>query len=119
MGLTSTNSAGTSPQQRLLALERANRVRVARAGIKRRVRGGEVKAAETILRSSQDTDTMTVTELLLSQRGWGPARSAKILGAVSLSERKTLGSLTQRQRLMLAAVLDIGKSEEHVVPGPG
>ena len=62
-------------------------------------------AAEAILRGSRDTDTMTVTELLLSQRGWGPRRAAKMLRSVSLSESKTLGSLTERQRLTLAAVL--------------
>jgi hypothetical protein len=104
-------SAGTSPQQRLLALDRANHVRVARAEVKRQLRGGEVKAAETILRNSHDTDTMTVTEVLSSQRGWGPTRAARILGSVSLSEGKTLGSLTERQRRMLAAVLSIGGSK--------
>jgi hypothetical protein len=112
-----TNYVGTSSQQRLLALERANHIRVARAGIKRQVRGGEVKAAETILLGSHDTDTMTVTELLLSQRGWGPTRAANILRSVSLSERKTLGSLTERQRLMLASVLSIGESKERAAPG--
>jgi hypothetical protein len=109
-GLMSTDRAGTPPQQRRLALERANRVRVVRAELKRQLHGGEVKAAETILRSSHDTDTMTVADLLSSQRGWGPARAAKILRSVSLSERKTLGSLTERQRLTLAALLRIGES---------
>jgi hypothetical protein len=117
MGLTSTNRAGTSPQQRRLALDRANHVRVARAQLKRKLRDGEVKAAETILRGSHDTDTMTVTELLSSQRGWGPTRAAKMLRSVLLSERKTLGSLTERQRLMLAAVLSIGDSKGRPVPG--
>jgi len=100
-----TSRPGASPQQRALALERANHVRLARAVLKRRLRAGEVVAAEAILRSSRDTDTMTVTELLLSQRGWGPTRSAKVLRSVSLSEGKTLGSLTERQRVTLAAVL--------------
>ena len=100
-----TSRSGASPQQRALALERANHVRLARAVLKRRLRAGEVVAAEAILRGSRDTDTMTVTELLLSQRGWGPRRAAKMLRSVSLSESKTLGSLTERQRLTLAAVL--------------
>ncbi len=103
----STNHAGRSPQQQRLALERANHVRVARAELKRKLRDGEVKAAETILRCSHANDTMTVTELLSSQHGWGPARAAKILRSVSVSERKTLGSLTERQRLTLAAVLNM------------
>src|SRR5437588_1363643 len=101
----STNRPGGAIRQRLLALERANHVRLTRATLKRRLRSGEVAAADAILRSSRDTETMTIAELLLSQRGWGPARSAKMLRSVSLSEKKTLGSLTERQRLMLAAVL--------------
>jgi hypothetical protein len=103
----STNVAGNFPSQRRRALERANHVRGARAELKRRVREGEVSAVETIMRGSHDTDTMTVSELLSSQRGWGPSRVARILRSVAVSERKTLGSLTHRQRLMLAAVLSI------------
>jgi hypothetical protein len=106
---------GTPPQQRRLALARANHVRIARATLKRRLRTGEVAAAETILCSSRDTDTMTVTELLLSQRGWGPKRSSIILRSVSLSESKTLGSLTERQRLALAEVLGSRESKERTV----
>jgi hypothetical protein len=94
-----------SAPQRLHSLERADHVRLARADLKRRLRSGEVAAAETILRCSRDTASMTVGELLRSQRGWGPRRSALMLRSVSVSEGKTLGSLTERQRVMLAAVL--------------
>jgi hypothetical protein len=107
---------GVSPRQRLLALERANHVRNARATLKRRLRAGEVAAAEAILRGSRDTDTMTIAELLLSQRGWGPRRSTKMLRSVSLSEKKTLGSLTERQRVMLAAVLSSREHKERPIP---
>ena len=101
-----TNSADAAPDsQRLVALKRANRVRVTRAQLKRRLRSGEMGAAEVILCCSRDTDTMTVGELLVSQHGWGPARSSTLLRSVSLSEAKTLGSLTERQRMILAAVL--------------
>ena len=58
---------------------------------------------------------MTVAELLLSQRGWGPTRSAKMLRSVSLSEKKTLGSLTERQRVMLAAVLGGRENKEGTI----
>ena len=111
----STDRPDGSAHQRLLALERANRVRLTRAALKRRLRTGEVAAADAILRSSRDTDTMTVAELLLSQRGWGPARSAKMLRSVSLSEKKTLGSLTERQRVMLAAVLSGPENKERTI----
>lgn len=93
-------------QQRFLALARANRIRAARAELKRRLRSGEMAAAEVVLRRSRDTDTMTIGTVLLSQPGWGPRRSSTMLRSVSLPETKMLGSLTERQRLMLAAVLD-------------
>jgi hypothetical protein len=50
-----------------------------RATLKRRLRACEVAAADAILRNSRHTDTMTVAEPLLSQRGSGPTRSAKML----------------------------------------
>jgi hypothetical protein len=112
----STSRAGTQADQQLLALERANHIRTTRAELKRQLRAGQIKAAQVILRSSRDTHTMTVTELLSSQRGWGPARSRKILLSVSLSERKTLGSLTERQRLTLAGVLSIAENNGRTVP---
>lgn len=105
IGFVNSSSEPVYVQQRLRALERATRVRVARAELKRRLRCGEVAAAEAILRGSRDTDTMTVADVLLSQPAWGPTRCLRMLRSVSLPERKTIGSLTQRQRVMLAAVL--------------
>jgi hypothetical protein len=110
-----TRHVGTPAQHHLLALERANHVRSARAELKRQLRAGEVNAAEAILRGSHDTDTMTVTELLSSQRGWGPVRSTKLLVSVSLSQRKTLGSLTERQRVTLAGLLSIAEIKARTV----
>jgi hypothetical protein len=94
-----------SEPRRLLALEHANRIRGIRAELKRRLRSGEIAAGEVVLRCSRDTDTMTVGALLQSQPGWGPRRSSTTLRSVSLLETKTLGSLTERQRVMLASVL--------------
>jgi hypothetical protein len=103
------NGAGRS-QPRLRALARANQVRAARARLKARLRSGEIAAADTILCGSRDTDTMTVSELLLSQPGWGPTRATRMLRSVLVSETKTLGSLTERQRVTLAAILTSHRS---------
>ena len=111
----SSERPDASTHQRRVALARANRVRVARATLKRRLRAGELAAADAILHSSRDTDTMTVAEVLLSQRGWGPTRSAKILRSVSLSEKKTLGSLTERQRATLAEVLSSPQNKHGMI----
>jgi hypothetical protein len=102
-------------RQRLLALERANRVRVAQAELKRQLRSGEMAAAEVVLRCPRDAETMTVGAVLVSQPGWGPTRCATLLRALCLSDRKTLGALTERQRVMLAAVL--GRDADHPQSG--
>jgi hypothetical protein len=46
--------------QHLQALERANAVRLARADLKRRIAVGNVSAAEVILRSPWEAESMTV-----------------------------------------------------------
>jgi hypothetical protein len=48
---------------------------------------------------------MTVADLLLSQRRWGHARCRTFLAGVPMSETKTVGSMTQRQRHALHEML--------------
>jgi hypothetical protein len=87
------------------ALERANKVRLARAELKRRVAGGEVDVAEVILDCPWEADSMAVADLLMSQRRWGHTRCRKFLAQIPMSEQKTIGSMTERQRRTLAAML--------------
>ena len=90
------------PQQHMQALERANAVRLARAVLKRRVADGAVAAADVILESPWEADSMTVSDLLMSQRRWGSTRCRRFLQTVPMSEHKTIGSMTDRQRAALA-----------------
>ena len=92
-------------EQRRAALARANKLRVARAGLKRRIAAGEVSAADVILRSSWELDGMHIGKFLMSQRGWGRERCRGLLVATEIKENKTIGSMTDRQRRMLAAAL--------------
>src|ERR1700730_12754508 len=91
--------------QYMRALERANEVRLARAELKRRVAHGELSAADVILQSPWEAETRAVADLLMSQRRWGHTRCRKFLTAIPMSENKTLGSMTERQRRTLAAML--------------
>jgi hypothetical protein len=102
MGTTDTI---TAEPHRLRALEQANRVRLARAELKRRVRAGALSAAEVILSCPWQARTMSVSELLVSQRSWGRIRSRRLLLSLQIPENKQVGTLTERQRLGLAAVL--------------
>jgi hypothetical protein len=87
------------------ALARANEVRLARATVKRLIAAGKLSAAEVLFSQSSEIQTMAVGDLLMSQRSWGHARCRGLLGAVPLSEAKTVGSMTDRQRSLLAALL--------------
>jgi hypothetical protein len=91
-------------------LERANRVRSARAGLKRRIAAGELTAAEVILSARWEIETMPIAEVLGSQRHWGENRSRGFLARLGLCERKTIGSMTARQRIASAAVLTRGQA---------
>jgi hypothetical protein len=99
-------SPGPEGPQHLQALQRANAVRLARAELKRRVADGDVTAAEVILGSPWEADSMTVSDLLTSQRRWGSTRCRKFLQCLSIPENKTIGSMTDRQRRVLAALLN-------------
>jgi hypothetical protein len=93
--------------QRLRALERANAVRLARAELKRRIAEGDASAAEVILEPPDEALSWAIGELLMSQRRWGTTRCRKFLARYHITETKTLGALTDRQRRLLAEELEI------------
>lgn len=95
----------THAPQHLRALAKANEVRLARAGLKRRVSDGELTVADVILDMPPEADTMPVLDLLMSQRRWGLTRCRKFLRDAGMPENKTVGSMTMRQRDAVAAML--------------
>ena len=48
---------------------------------------------------------MCVAELLMSQHRWGHTRARRFLAGVPMTETKTIGSMTERQRQSLADML--------------
>jgi hypothetical protein len=91
--------------QHMRALERANKVRLARAQLKRAIALGEIDVADVLIRCPWEADSMAVADLLMSQRRWGQTRCRKCLAQVPVSEKKTIGSMTERQRQTLASLL--------------
>ena len=79
------------------------------AELKRRVAEGGVSAAEVILSSPWEAESMSVSDLLTSQRRWGSTRCRKFLQCVPIPENKPIGTLTDRQRRALAQLLDDGE----------
>jgi hypothetical protein len=100
------NSADVgAEQQHLRALEYANRVRLARARMKRKIAAGELSAADVVITCPWQAHSMSVSDLLMSQKRWGRTRCRRLLVSLGVPENKQIGTLTERQRVALAAVL--------------
>ena len=97
-------TAGAAPQH-LRALERANRIRLARAELKRRIGAGKLTVAEVLRDPPPEVGSMSISELLMSQRRWGRARCRRLLVSLGVPENKRIGTLTDRQRGALHQLL--------------
>jgi hypothetical protein len=98
--------------QHMRALQQANRVRLARAELKRQVTDGETSVADVVLECPWEAESMAIADLLMSQHRWGRTRCRRFLASIPMSETKTVGSMTERQRRALAGRLrgDIGEA---------
>lgn len=105
----------TQPQH-LAALQRANAHRFARAELRRRVRDGELDLAELLRGDHDDLEVEVsagtvrafdaigktkVADLVLWERNFGPARSARVTRHAGITARARLIDLTPRQRGVL------------------
>ena len=108
MEAASTLAPAVMPQH-MQALAHANRVRLARASLKRDIASGAVDAAEIVRQCPWEVRSMTVGELLRSQRRWGRTRARKFLISIAVNENRELARLTSRQRGLLAAELEAKK----------
>src|SRR5215204_6173059 len=100
------SATATAPAaQHMRALAQANRVRLARAELKRQVAEGETSVADVVLSCPWEAESMTISDLLMSQHRWGRTRCRRFLQQLSMNETKTIGSMTDRQRRCLAGRL--------------
>jgi hypothetical protein len=100
-------ATATAPApQHMRALAQANRVRLARAELKRQVAEGEASVAGIVLTRPWEAESMTIADLLMSQHRWGRTRCRRFLASIPMTETKTIGSMTERQRRELAARLN-------------
>jgi len=73
--------------------------------MKRRITAGELSATEVIMNCPWQAHSMSISDLLMSQKRWGRTRCRRLLVSLGVPENKQVGTLTERQRLALAAVL--------------
>jgi hypothetical protein len=84
--------------QRLIALEQANRVRTARAMLKRTITQDPEDARRVIQNPIADYRTMLLRDVLLALPLMGPQKVDRRMFHAAISPRKTLAGLTPRQR---------------------
>lgn len=97
--------------QNMEALGKANRVRIGRAELKRRLREDEVTLRDAL--DDEYAETMRVFDLLMEQWGWGPHRARRYLRALPfaagdpscrVSEMTVCGRLSERRKDQVAGL---------------
>ena len=100
-----TSAAGKAPvrslNQRMEALKRANDIRVKRAQLKKELKSGDVSFEQIVRVPSEFVETAKVFDMLMAVPKFGRVKSARLLSELRISQSKTMGGLSDRQRLEL------------------
>jgi hypothetical protein len=91
--------------QRDQALNHANRIRLARCTLRRRIKTGEAPLLDVILAPPAEASTWPIFDALKAQPRWAEVKARKLLRGLAIPEFKSLGELTDRQRERIAQAL--------------
>src|SRR5438128_7818630 len=95
-----------SLDQRMDALKRANDIRVRRAKLKKDLKDGRVQI-ESILNDPPDyVETAKVIDILMAVPKFGRVKAARFLNTCRISQSKTVGGLSDRQRAELVGLFN-------------
>ncbi len=108
--MTTTKTQAQAPvrslDQRMEALKRANDIRVRRAQLKKDLKDGRVEI-EAILRTPpQYVETAKVFDILMAVPKFGRVKAARLLNQCRISQSKTVGGLSERQRTELVSLFN-------------
>ena len=93
-----------SLDQRMEALQRANEIRVRRARLKRDLKDGGAKIDEILREPPKYVETAKVFDILMAVPKFGRVKAARLLNQCRISQSKTVGGLSDRQRGELIAL---------------
>lgn len=91
--------------QRREALAKANKIRTFRAELKRDVKAGQQNIHDLLLDPPEKLETMKVFDLLMATPKRGRTKVNKLLIQCRISPSKTIGGLSERQRIELVSML--------------
>ncbi|MBD0329178.1 MAG: hypothetical protein ICV64_03640 [Thermoleophilia bacterium] len=93
-----------SLDQRMEALQRANDIRVRRARLKRELKDGRASIEEVLLAPPEYVETAKVLDMLMAVPKFGRVKATRLLNQCRISQSKTVGGLSDRQRRELVAL---------------
>ena len=94
-----------SLDQRMEALRRANEIRVRRAQLKRDLKAATVRVEDVLLHPPNWVETAKVFDILMAVPKLGRVKAARFLNQCRVSQSKTVGGLSERQRAELVSLL--------------
>jgi hypothetical protein len=83
------------------ALKRANDVRVRRARLKKDLKDGRVRIQTILTAPPEFVETAKVIDILMAVPKFGRVKAARFLNTCRISQSKTVGGLSERQRTEL------------------
>jgi S13-like H2TH domain len=95
-----------SLDQRMDALKRANDVRVKRAKLKKDLKEGKVGIEQILDNPPQYVSTAKVIDILMAVPKFGRVKAARFLNTCRISQSKTVGGLSDRQRTELIGLFN-------------
>ena len=94
-----------SLDQRMDALRRANEIRVRRAKLKKDLKAGSVHIEQILSNPPTYVETAKVFDMLMAVPKFGRVKAARFLNQCRISQSKTVGGLSDRQRAELVGLL--------------
>jgi hypothetical protein len=95
-----------SLDQRMEALKRANDIRVKRAQLKKDLKAGTVSIEQILGAPPEYVSTAKVFDILMAVPKFGRVKATRYLNQARISQSKTVGGLSDRQRHELIALFN-------------
>ena len=103
---TPTQAPVRSLDQRMEALKRANDIRVRRAQLKKDLKDSRVQIEDILLDPPEWVETAKVFDMLMAVPKLGRVKAARLLNSCRISQSKTVGGLSERQRTELVSLFN-------------
>ena len=100
-----TQAPERSLDQRMDALHRANDIRSRRAQLKKDLKSGRVQISDVISDPPDYVMTAKVFDMLLAVPKYGKVKATRFINHCRISQGKTVGGLSERQRNELVDLL--------------